>query len=73
MSLSKSKCWYSNNCLHVLKCADPLYGGEEITHIKVLKLFQEASLLNIFRSVCTKSVPQLITIIVYFVSPKAAA
>ncbi len=21
MSLSKSKCWYSNNCLHFLKCA----------------------------------------------------
>ncbi len=20
MSLSKSKCWYSNNCLHFLKC-----------------------------------------------------
>jgi len=24
MSLSKSKCWYSNNCLHFLKCAAPL-------------------------------------------------
>jgi hypothetical protein len=24
MSLSKSKCWYSNNCLHFLKCAVPL-------------------------------------------------
>ncbi len=23
MSLSKSKCWYSNNCFHFLKCADP--------------------------------------------------
>ncbi len=23
MSLSKSKCWYSNNCLHFLKCAVP--------------------------------------------------
>ncbi len=23
MSLSKSKCWYSNNCLHFLKCAIP--------------------------------------------------
>jgi len=21
MSLSKSKCWYSNNCLHFFKCA----------------------------------------------------
>ncbi len=24
MSLSKSKCWYSNDCLHFLKCAVPL-------------------------------------------------
>ncbi len=24
MYLSKSKCWYSNNCLHFLKCAVPL-------------------------------------------------
>ncbi len=24
MSLSKSKCWYTNNCLHFLKCAVPL-------------------------------------------------
>ncbi len=24
MSLSKSKCWYSNNCLHFLKHAVPL-------------------------------------------------
>jgi hypothetical protein len=24
MSLSKSKCWYSNNCLHFLKRAVPL-------------------------------------------------
>ncbi len=23
MSLCKSKCWYSNNCLHFLKCAVP--------------------------------------------------
>jgi hypothetical protein len=25
MSLSKSKCWYSNNCLHFLKCGVPFY------------------------------------------------
>ncbi len=25
MSLSKSKCWCSNDCLHFLKCAVPLY------------------------------------------------
>jgi len=24
MSLSKGKCWYSNNCLHFLKCIVPL-------------------------------------------------
>jgi hypothetical protein len=26
MFLSKSKCWYSSNCLHCLKCAVPLAG-----------------------------------------------
>ncbi len=25
MSLSKSKCWYSNNCLHFIKCAVPFH------------------------------------------------
>jgi hypothetical protein len=25
MSLSKSKCWYSNNCLHFLKCGVPFH------------------------------------------------
>ena len=24
MSLSKNKCWYSNNCLHFLNCAVPM-------------------------------------------------
>ena len=24
MSVSKSKCWYSSNCLHFLKCTVPL-------------------------------------------------
>ncbi len=24
MSRSKSKCWYSNNCLHFFECAVPL-------------------------------------------------
>ncbi len=27
MSLSKSKCWYSNNCLQFLKRAVPLFTG----------------------------------------------
>jgi hypothetical protein len=26
MSLSKSKCWYSNNCLHFVKRTVPLVG-----------------------------------------------
>jgi hypothetical protein len=32
MSLSESKCWYSNNCLHFLKCAVPLFkdGGRKL-------------------------------------------
>ncbi len=33
MSLSKSKCWYSNNCLHFLKHAVPL-GKEHICREK---------------------------------------
>jgi len=34
MFLSKSKCWYSNDCLHFLKCADPLF---EYQHLLLLK------------------------------------
>jgi hypothetical protein len=34
MYLSKSKCWYSNNCLHFLKFAVPLY-----TNYQSLQLF----------------------------------
>jgi hypothetical protein len=30
MSLSKSKCWYSNDCLHFLKCAVPLITFDRI-------------------------------------------
>ncbi len=30
MSLSKSKCWYSNNCLHFLKCAVPLKTSQQM-------------------------------------------
>ncbi len=32
MSLSKSKCWYSNNCLHFLKCVVPLssYNSDQL-------------------------------------------
>ncbi len=30
MSLSKSKCWYSNNCLHFLKCAVPIIIGTKL-------------------------------------------
>ncbi len=30
MSLSKSKCWYSNNCLQFLKCAVTLNGRAAI-------------------------------------------
>ncbi len=29
MSPSQSKCWYSKNCLHFLKCAVPLVGVEQ--------------------------------------------
>ncbi len=30
MSLSKSKCWYSNNCLHFLKSAVPLWSPHSV-------------------------------------------
>ncbi len=32
MSLSKSKCWYSNNCKHISKCTVPLitYGKARV-------------------------------------------
>jgi hypothetical protein len=40
MSLSKSKCWYSNNCLNFLKCADPLARcGATDTAVKVHCLY----------------------------------
>jgi hypothetical protein len=32
MSLNKSKCWYSNNCLQFLKRADPLIPYNVIGH-----------------------------------------
>ncbi len=36
MSLSKSKCWYLNNCLNLLKHADPLDYGfiDYVTYFK---------------------------------------
>ncbi len=37
MSLSKSKCWYSNNCLHFLKCAVPLYHSGRTIDIESLQ------------------------------------
>jgi hypothetical protein len=40
MSLSKGKCWYSNNCLHFLKCAVPLSMARDrnIAHLRYLIL-----------------------------------
>ncbi len=37
MSLSKSKCWHSNNCLHFLKCAVPLYRSGRTIDIESLQ------------------------------------
>ncbi len=34
MSLSESKCWYSNNCLHFLMCALPLNTQHNICAIQ---------------------------------------
>ncbi len=48
MSLNKSKCWYSNNCLHFLKCTLPLstqcslliyLGGTAKPGYKLVRLF----------------------------------
>jgi hypothetical protein len=36
MSLSKSICWYSNNCLHFLKCAVPLVEIYQLGELKVI-------------------------------------
>ncbi len=36
MSLSKSKCWYSNDCLHFLKCAVSLELTKMAMSIEVL-------------------------------------
>ncbi len=35
MSLSKSKCWYSNNCLHFIMCALPLHTQHNICAIQI--------------------------------------
>ncbi len=35
MFLSKSKCWYSNNCLHFLKCAVPLIFVFDLSFVSV--------------------------------------
>ncbi len=32
MSLSKSLCWYSNNCLYFIKCAIPLFTIFKVRH-----------------------------------------
>jgi hypothetical protein len=43
MSLSKSKCWHSNNCLHFLKCAFLLEMSKNLEMLKngVLKLLTQ--------------------------------
>ncbi len=33
MSLSKSKYWYSNNCVHFLKCVVPLAGSDKYANL----------------------------------------
>ncbi len=48
MSLSKSKCWYSNNCLHFLKHAVPL--TQENSKLTALLL---SATLNKIDSMCT--------------------
>ncbi len=39
MSLSKSKCWYSNNCLHFLMCSVPLVVSLVKHTSKILKFW----------------------------------
>ncbi len=43
MSLSKSQCWYSNNCLHFWKCAVLLNEGESAASFcwQLAALFQD--------------------------------
>jgi hypothetical protein len=40
MTLSKSKCWYSNNCLHFLKRALPLHTQQKPAQPQVRNLAQ---------------------------------
>jgi hypothetical protein len=35
MSLSKSKIWYSSNCLHFSKHVVPLFGGQQAAYSRV--------------------------------------
>jgi hypothetical protein len=38
MSLSKGKCWHSNNCLHFLNCAVPLIALPKFLIIKSVRM-----------------------------------
>ncbi len=47
MSLSKSKCWYSNSCLHFLKCPVTLVlmGFNGVNEIKQLNLIYKVGMV----------------------------
>jgi hypothetical protein len=40
MPLSKSKCWYSNNCSHYIRLAVPLYSWEGSTPLSIMAYLQ---------------------------------
>jgi hypothetical protein len=47
MFLSKSKCWYSNNCLAFLKCAVPLILYIQKSHIFIVDRNRKGSFKNV--------------------------
>ncbi len=66
MSLSKSKCWYSNNRLHFLKCALPI----SLSRAQCYKTFLSVNCVfsyyaRVFVRLCWKSLPGTNTLAYY--------
>jgi hypothetical protein len=80
MSLSKSKCWYSNNCLHFLKRTVP-FRSHFVAYVELRcstnsPQASEIGLLNMFTSdlSSTQSVTKIISVTAMnLVAPKAGA
>jgi hypothetical protein len=54
MSLSKSKCWYSNNCLHLLKRTVPLQETDTLAYgVQIHQMFSNTGLKSLFLNLVT--------------------